>query len=90
MMKLNVKAFALTAGILWGIGLLGMTWWMIVLDGASDEPTLIGRVYRGYTISPGGSFIGLLWALPDGFIGGAIFAWVYNLLVGGPARAEQA
>ena len=90
MMKLNVKAFALTAGILWGIGLLGITWWMIVLDGATREPTLIGRVYRGYTISPGGSLIGLLWALPDGFIGGAIFAWVYNLLVGGRARADQA
>ena len=90
MMKLNVRAFALTTGILWGIGLLGITWWMIVLDGATGEPTLIGRVYRGYTISPGGSFIGLLWALPDGFIGGAIFAWVYNLLVGGRARAEQA
>ena len=35
-------------------------------------------VYRGYSISPTGSLIGLLWALPDGMIGGAVLAWVYN------------
>ena len=34
--------------------------------------------YRGYTVTPIGSLIGLVWALVDGFIGGAIFAWVYN------------
>jgi hypothetical protein len=25
---------------------------------------------------------GLIWALLDGFIGGAIFAWLYNLIIG--------
>ena len=78
-MKLNVKAFALTCGILWGIGLFLLTWWVIVFDGATGEPTLIGRLYRGFTISPVGSFIGLVWAFVDGLIGGAIFAWLYNL-----------
>jgi len=42
--------------------------------------TLIGRLYRGYSISPAGSVIGLLWALADGFVGGAVFAWLYNRL----------
>jgi hypothetical protein len=79
-MKLNVKAFALTCGILWGIGLFLLTWWIIVFDGATGEPTLIGRLYRGFTISPVGSFIGLVWAFVDGLIGGAIFAWLYNLI----------
>ncbi|MCP3940726.1 MAG: hypothetical protein GY710_04495 [Desulfobacteraceae bacterium] len=77
-MKLNVKAFALTGGILWGLGLFLLTWWIIAFDGATGEPTLIGRLYRGYTISPTGSFIGLGWAFVDGLIGGAIFAWLYN------------
>ncbi len=80
-MKLNVKAFAVSFGLLWGLGLLFMTWWMIAFDGATGEATLIGKVYRGYSISPVGSLIGLAWALPDGLIGGAIFAWVYNALV---------
>jgi hypothetical protein len=78
-MKLNVKAFALTCGIIWSFGLFLLTWWIIGFDGATGEPTLIGRLYRGYTISPIGSFIGFCWALVDGMIGGAIFAWLYNL-----------
>ena len=79
-MKLSVAAFALACGILWALGLFALTWWIIAFDGATGEPTLIGQIYRGYSISPTGSFIGLLWALPDGFVGGAIFAWFYNLL----------
>ena len=77
-MKLNVKAFAVSCGLLWGVGLLLVTWWVIALDGSTGETTLIGRIYRGYSITPTGSLIGLAWAIPDGLIGGAIFAWVYN------------
>ncbi len=79
-MKLNVKALALTFGIIWGIGLFILTWWIILFEGATGEATFIGRVYLGYRISPLGSLIGLVWAFVDGFIGGAIFAWLYNLL----------
>ncbi|MDI6687111.1 MAG: bacteriophage holin [Desulfobacterales bacterium] len=77
-MKLNVKAFALACGIIWGIGLFLLTWWIIAFDGATGDPTLIGRLYRGYTISPAGSFIGFVWAFADGLTGGAIFALLYN------------
>lgn len=79
-MKLNVKAFALTCGLVWSLGLFIFTWWLIVLDGATGEMTLIGRLYRGYSISPTGSIIGLIWAFIDGLITGAIFAWFYNLI----------
>jgi len=79
-MKLNVKAFALTCGIIWGLGLFFLTWWIIAFEGATEEITAIGRLYRGYTISPAGSVIGLIWALVDGTIGGAIFAWLYNFI----------
>jgi hypothetical protein len=79
-MKLNVKALALTSGILCGGGLFLLTWWIIITGGATGETTLIGRVYLGYTISPLGSVIGLIWAFVDGLVGGAIFAWLYNLL----------
>ena len=79
-MKLNVKALALTAGLIWGIGLFLFTWWIIAFDGATGEVTFIGRIYRGYSISPLGSVIGLAWAFADGIIGGALFAWIYNLI----------
>jgi len=79
-MKLNVKAFSLTCGIVWGLGLFLLTWWIIAFDGATGEPTIIGRLYRGFNISPAGSFIEFIWAFVDGLIGGAIFAWLYNLI----------
>ena len=80
-MKMNVKAFALTFGLIWGVGLFLATWWIIAFDGSTGEPTLIGHVYRGYRISPAGSVIGLLWGLIDGLIGGAVFAWMYNMFL---------
>ena len=80
-MKLNIKAFAIAVGLFWGLGLFLCTWWIILLDGATAQTTMIGAVYRGYNISPSGSFIGLAWGLVDGLIGGAIFAWLYNWLV---------
>ena len=89
-MKLNVKAFALTCGLIWGFGLLCLTWWMIAFDGITREPTLIGRLYRGYNISPLGSLIGLVWAFCDGFVGGAIFAWLYNRITSLFSEAPRA
>jgi hypothetical protein len=58
-----------------------ITWWIILFDGATGESTLIARVYRGYTISPVGSLVGFGWGLIDGLVGGAIFSWLYNLLL---------
>ena len=85
-MKLNVKAFSLTCGIVCGLGLFLLTWWVIAFDGATGERTLIGQLYRGYSISPAGSVIGLVWAFFDGLGGGAIFALLYNLIAGRSPR----
>ena len=79
-MKLNVKAFALTCGLVWGLGLMMLTWWIMLFEGATGDVTFLGRLYRGYNISFTGSIIGLVWAFFDGAIGGAIFAWLYNLI----------
>ena len=79
-MKLKVKAFALTCGILWAIGLFGLTWWLIADGELADEKTIIGHIYLGYRVSPAGSLIGLVWAFADGLICGAIFAWLYNVI----------
>jgi hypothetical protein len=84
--KFDVKAFALTCGLIWGFGLFFLTWWIIAFDGATGEVTLIGRLYRGYTISAVGSLVGMIWAFFDGLIGGAIFAWLYNLIATGRQR----
>ena len=87
-MKLDPGAFGLTCGALWGLGLFSLTWWLIALDGSSEKPTSIGKLYRGYTISPRGSVIGLVWAFFDALVGGACFAWLYNRLVGAASRSS--
>ena len=78
--KLNIKALALTSGIIMGAGLFFITWWIILFEGPSADPIWIGRIYRGYTVTPPGSIIGLIWGFCDWFIGGLVFGWLYNLL----------
>ncbi len=89
-MKLNVLACGLACSLIWGVGLFLGTWWMMAFDGATGEPTIIGKFYRGYNLSLVGSLIGLVWALVDGFVGGAIFAWLYNVIATRGAKNEPA
>ena len=79
-MKLNIKAFALTCSLIWGFGLFALTWWIMAFEGQTGEVTFIGKIYRGFSITPLGSLIGLVYALADGFVGGLIFSWLYNVL----------
>ena len=79
-MKLDVRSFALTCAIVWGVGLPLLTWWMIAFDGPSTDPTWLGHIYRGYNLTFIGSLIGGLWAFVDGLLGGAIFAWLYDAI----------
>ena len=88
-MKLNIKAFAVACGLIWGVGLFLLTWWIIAFEGATGDPTLIGRVYRGYSITPLGSVVGFGWGLVDGLIGGAVFAWLYNVIAMRSASQEE-
>jgi hypothetical protein len=85
-MKLNVKAFSLACGLIWGFGLFALTWWIMAFDGVTRETTIIGQLYRGFNISPVGSLVGLVWAFADGAVGGAIFAWLYNLIAAACTR----
>jgi hypothetical protein len=78
MVKLNIRACALTCGLLWGLGIFLLTWWIMLFDGPTKERTCLGRIYRGYNISPQGSVIGLVYGYFDALTGGALFAWLYN------------
>jgi hypothetical protein len=89
-MKLNVKALALTAGILWAAcffvtGVANLLW---PTYGAAFL-TLGASIYPGYHGPTGfGSVIVVtLYALLDGSVCGAVFAWLYNTLSGVGQRA---
>ena len=82
-MKLNTLALALTAAILWGLAMLGMTLANLVSGSYGAQfLQLMSSVYPGYhaTRSIGEVVVGTLYGVVDAFICGAVFAWLYNHL----------
>jgi len=82
-MKLNKKAFALAGGIVWGLIILIMTFWVMWRDGGHTL-ALLQQFYFGYAVSYLGSVIGLAYGFVNGFIVGWIFACLYNCFVKSP------
>jgi hypothetical protein len=88
-MKLDVKAFALTCALVWGFGVFVLAWWVIVWDGPGGHVPLLSLAYRGFTFTPAGSLVGLLWAFPDGLLLGALIAWLYNRFAVSPPASSK-
>jgi hypothetical protein len=82
-MRLNVRAFALTGGVVWGAAVLFATWWLVAFGFHGQIMQQLDHFYFGYSVSWFGAVIGGIWGFCDGFIGGWIFAWLYNKLAGG-------
>lgn len=79
MQKLDIKAFGLACGILWGacVLVLGLT----AMAGFGDHVVkFVSNAYIGYKASVLGAIIGGIWGFVDAFIFAAIFAWLYNKL----------
>ncbi len=81
-MRLDVKAFALTCGILWGVTIFVSTLWLLAMGYDGQLISKLDHFYLGYSFSVAGAFIGLVWGFVDGVICGALFAWLYNRLAG--------
>jgi hypothetical protein len=82
--KLNVKAMALAAGLLWGLALLLVGLANLVWEGyGEDFLELVASVYPGYSgaASLWQVIVATLYGLVDGAVAGAVLAWLYNLLV---------
>ena len=79
-MKLDVKALALTSGLLWGGGVCFATLWLLVRGYDGELIQRIDHFYIGYSYSYVGAFVGLVWGFVDGAVGGAVFGWLYNKL----------
>jgi len=81
-MKLNVRALAFVAALVWGVAILltGLANLMFPSYGR-EFLQVMASVYPGYhaTRSLGQVVMGTLYGLVDGGVGGAIFAWLYNL-----------
>ena len=75
---LSVRSCGLTLGIFGAATMFFLAWWLILIGNAEGPPTLLERMYIGYSFTPLGSVIGALWGFVDFAIGGAIAAWLYQ------------
>jgi len=77
MNKIQPLALGVAVGALWAFyvffaGIFAMFGWGVVMV------TTLGSFYIGYSASILGAIIGTIWAFMDGFVAGAIIAWIYN------------
>ena len=77
-MRLNVRALALAGGIVWGLAIFLITYWFLVFGHGGTTLFKLSNIYLGYSVTWYGAFVGLVWGFVDGFIGGALLAWLYN------------
>lgn len=83
-MKLSVKGLAFASGVTWAVVILFVgTINLLVPSYGFAFLDFIDSIYPGYHQGSGfsGVVIGTLYGLLDASIGGAIFAWLYNLFV---------
>jgi hypothetical protein len=82
-MKLKPFTFGLSLGIVWG-GALFITTWLSYFTGYGKLflDVLAVSIYPGYSISPLGSLIGLLYGFIDLLVMGTLVGWIYNRIAG--------
>lgn len=79
---LDVKAFGLAAGIMWGAGVFLLGLLAMATGFAAPMVAGLGSGYLGYDATVAGSIIGGIWGFVDAGIGGVVFAWLYNSFTG--------
>jgi len=77
-MKLNVTAFGIALGLVWGGATLSLGIVDIFTTWGDGWGMLMSSMYIGYAPTPLGSIIGGIWGFCDGGIGGVTIAWLYN------------
>lgn len=84
-MKANVKSLGFTFALLWGGAVFLVGLGNLAFSGyGSAFLEVVASLYPGYQATPaiGDVIVGTLYAMADGFIGGLIAGWLYNLFVG--------
>jgi len=80
-MKLNLKALGFAAGIIWGVAVFLLTLISIGSGYADKALKGVASIYPYYSVTLGGSFIGLVYGFVDGFVTAVIFGLIYNAFV---------
>jgi hypothetical protein len=84
-MRISAKALALASGLIWGGGVaVAALVHLAVPSYGSAFLAFVSSIYPGFhgARSLGDALVGIGYGLVDGFIGGFIFAWLYNAFIG--------
>jgi hypothetical protein len=81
--RLDRVALGVALGALCGLGVLLATVVLLLKGGSEPGPTLalLGQYFVGYTVTPAGSVIGLLYGAAVGFLLGWLVAALHNLVI---------
>ena len=82
-MRMNATINGIVIGLVFGLAIFVATLWLVIKGGPVIGPnlSLLGQFFIGYTVTIGGSFVGLLYGFIIGFIFGYFIAAVYNWIV---------
>lgn len=74
--RANARAWGIAAGLVLGLGLCGATLWLLAKGGPDAGAHLgrLGQVLPGYSVTLGGSFIGLAYGFVIGYALGRLLA----------------
>lgn len=91
-MKLDIMAFGLTVAMVWAAGVLAVALiHLFVPSYGGAFLDVVASLYPGY--KPGGGVASVvaaaLYAIVDGGLGGALFAWLYNRTTAGGRAARN-
>ena len=80
---LSGKVLGTVFGLLSGLVLWVITIWLVVKGGENvgQHLGLLGQLFPGYSVTFGGSFVGLLYGFAVGFLFGWCLGWIYNTVV---------
>jgi len=81
MAKLDVWAFSVTLGCLWGFGVLVLALASKRSHKAAEIVRLFSKVYRGFEKTLSGALVGAVWGFIDGMVSGLLIAWIYNKII---------
>jgi hypothetical protein len=79
-MELRKRALGVSLGLTVGLAFMLGTWFIMIAGAKGEVFSKMSVFCRGYTVSWGGSILGLLWGFLYGFIAGVIIAYFYNFV----------
>lgn len=78
--RLSIIGVGVAAGFVTGLSMALFAWSAYWWGHGVPMVAQWGEIYQGYAATIRGGWIGAAWGFLDGFISGAIFALIYNLV----------